>query len=108
MEYLNTIIKTFNEHYISGYSELTMKKLNKSDLYPSSEGIQFESNDFSGEIFYYSNGDMEYCEMEFLIYFGDIYKAKVIEDIYSTVLNEEIDKFLTERMSELKTLPNNA
>ena len=104
MDYLNIIIKTFNEHYISGYSELKMWELNKSERYPTSEGIQFESNDFMGEIFYYSNGEMEYCEMEFLIYSGEKYKARVIEEMNMTELKKEIAKFLTERMTELKNV----
>ena len=55
MNYLNTIIDIFNEHEVSKYSELKIRKLNNSERYPISEGIQFESNDFAGDIMIFIN-----------------------------------------------------
>jgi len=104
MNYLNIIIDIFNEHEISKYSELKIRKLNKTKSYPISEGIQFESNDFAGEIFCYSGDEMEYCEMEFLIYFGEKYKAKVIEKGNPKELEKSIVEFLTDRITELKNV----
>ena len=90
---MNTIIDIFSEHEISKYSDLKIWELNKSERYPISEGIKFESNDFAGEIFYYSGNEMEYCEMEFLIYLGEIYKAKVIEKTSSIELKKSVTEF---------------
>ncbi|WP_344713165.1 hypothetical protein [Winogradskyella damuponensis] len=101
---MNSILKTFKEHQISQYSELKILEFNKSEHYPISEGIQFESNHFAGEIFYYSSDKMKYCEMEFLIYLGENYKAKVVEETDIKEIENKIAEFLTKRMTELKNV----
>ncbi|MCK5441314.1 MAG: hypothetical protein KAJ23_05455 [Maribacter sp.] len=104
MDYLKTITSIFEKHEISQYSELRYQKLTKSEKHPSSEGIIFESNVFAGEIFYYANGNMEYCEMEFLIFNREKYKYKLVEKLNLTELEKSMAKFLTERITELKTV----
>ena len=68
MEYLKIISETFEKHDIFKVSELKYEKFVKSVNYPASVGITFETNNFSGEIFYYSNREMQYLEIEFLIF----------------------------------------
>ncbi|MEH1009532.1 hypothetical protein VDP25_17470 [Winogradskyella sp. ECml5-4] len=101
---MNSILKTFKEHQISEDLELKILEFNKSERYPSSEGIQFESNHFAGEIFYYSGDEMKYCEMEFLIYLGENYKTKIVEEIDPIKIEKRITEFLNERMNELKNV----
>ena len=107
MDYLKIIISIFEQHEISEYSELKFQKFSKSEKYPSSEGIIFEASDFSGEIFHYSNGEMEYLEIEFLNYKTGKFEFKIVEKIKEVELNKIISEFITERLTELKkTLPN--
>jgi hypothetical protein len=104
MEYLKIISKTFEEHNIYKVSELKYAKFSKSIYYPSSEGIKFETNNFAGEIFYYSNGEMEYLEIEFLIFKTEKSEYKIIEKIKKSELNNIITEFLSERLTELKNV----
>lgn len=102
MDYLKTIVTIFENHEISKYSELKYEQFNKSEKYPLSEGIIFESLDFAGEIFYYKN--MEYCEMEFLIFKNEKHKFKIIEKPNLTELRKEITEFLNKNTIELKNV----
>ncbi|WP_452219440.1 hypothetical protein [Lacinutrix salivirga] len=104
MEYLKIISKTFEQHNISKISELKYEKFTKSKNYPSSEGVRFETNNFAGEIFYYSNGEMEYLEIEFLIFKTEKFEFKIVEKTKKTELNKIISEFLTERLTELKNV----
>jgi hypothetical protein len=104
MKYLEIISKTFENHKIFKLSELKYEKLSKSENHPSSEGIIFETNEFSGEIFYYSNSEMEYLEIEFLIYKGEIFEYKIVEKIKKSELDKVISEFLTGRLTELKNV----
>jgi len=104
MEYLKIISKTFEQHNIFKVSELKYEKFTKSMNYPSSEGIIFETNNFAGEIFYYSNGEMEYLEIEFLIFKREKFEFKIVEKINKSELSKIISGFLTERLTELKNV----
>ena len=64
----------------------------------------FESTDFAGQIFYYANKDMEYCEMEILIFKGEKHKFKIIEKPNLIELKKKIAEFLTKIINELKNV----
>lgn len=100
MDYLKTIVSIFENHEISKYSELKYEQFTKSEKHPSSEGIIFESLDFAGEIFYYKN--MEYYEMEFLIFKTERHKFKTIENPNLAELRKAITEFLNKSINELK------
>jgi hypothetical protein len=102
MDYLKTIVSTFENHEIYKYSELKYERFNKSIKHPSSEGIIFESLDFAGEIFYYKN--MEYCEMEILIFKTENHKFKIIENLNLIELGKTITEFLNKSLIELKNV----
>ncbi len=105
MNYLDFIENTFNQHPISKYSKLKILKFNPSKRHPISEGIQFESDNFAGEIFYYSGDKMQYCEMEILFYSGENnYIAKVVEQSDKSLLKESITGFLNESMIKLEAI----
>ena len=104
MEYLKIISKTFEQHEIFKVSELKYQKLTKSVNHPSSEGIIFKTNIFAGEIFYYSNGEMEYLELEFLIFSGEKFESQIVEKIKKSELNKIVSEFLTERLIQLKNV----
>jgi hypothetical protein len=99
---LKTIFSIFENHEISNYPELKYQKLEKSEKYPSSEGITFKTSKFSGEIFFYDNEEMKYCEMEFLIYNKEKYFVKIVEELNKKKLNNSISEFLTKNLLELK------
>ena len=67
MDYLKIIERTYYSHKIAKSSSLKSATFKKTDKYPTSEGIKFENTDFAGEIFYYANEEMDYCEMSLLI-----------------------------------------
>lgn len=102
MKYLKIISKTFEQHEIFKVSELKYQKLTKSVNHPSSEGIIFETKNFSGEIFYYSNVEMEYLEFEFFIFSKEKFVFKIVEKINKSELSKIISGFLTEILTELK------
>jgi hypothetical protein len=104
MEYLKIISKTFEQHVIFKVSELKYEKFTKSVNHPSSEGIKFETNNFAGEIFYYSIEEMEYLEIEFLVFNGEKFEFKIVEKIKISELNKIISEFLTERLTEIKNV----
>jgi len=103
MDFLKEITAIFRQHEISQYSELNFQIFNKSEKHPSSEGITFESPNFAGEIFYYANKVMEYCEMEILIFKREKYRFKIIEKPNLKELKKKIAEFLTEIINELKS-----
>lgn len=104
MDYLKIIERTFYQHGIAKLSDLKSVSFQKTDKYPSSVGIKFENMDFAGEIFYYSNGEMDYCEMEFLTYRGEKYRTKIIDKPNESELRNSISDFLTKRLIELKNV----
>ena len=104
MEYLKIISKTFEQHNIFKVSELKYEKFTKSVNHPSSEGITFKTNNFAGEIFHYSNEEMEYLEIEFLIFNGEKFDFKIVDNIKISELNKIISEFLTERLIEIKNI----
>ena len=104
MDYLKKIKLIFEQHEIYKYFELKYQEFNKSKKHPSSEGILFESPDFSGEIFYYKNEEMEYCEMEILIYHKENHKFKIIEKPNSIELEKSITEFLNKSINELNNV----
>lgn len=92
------IRNTFIKHPISENGEVNFFLPTKE--YPNSEGIKFDSNEFSGEIFYY-NYSNEYIEIEVLNKNTIDFSFKII-DINSNVnISNLITKFLDEVLSNL-------
>lgn len=102
--YLKIIERIFYSHEIAKLSDLKSVSFQKTDKYPTSVGIKFENKDFAGEIFYYSNGQKDYCEMEFLTYHNEKYRTKIIDKPNESELRNSISDFLTMRLTELKNV----
>ena len=102
MDHLKIIEQTFYSHQIAKLSDLKSAAFQTTDKYPNSVGVQFENTNFAGEIFYYSYGKMEYCEMEFMIFNSRRHKTKIIDKPNESELTNEISDFLTALLTGLK------
>ncbi|GAA4242208.1 hypothetical protein [Winogradskyella damuponensis] len=103
IDYLNIIKSAFENHEISKAYSIDINYFERSENYPNSEGIHFESKLFCGEIFMYF-GTMKYLEAQFVIFETGSDNTIIKDDLDKSGIVNEIIQFLDARTVELKTI----
>jgi len=102
-DYLNIIKTAFESHEISKENSININCFERSENYPNSEGIHFESKIFCGEVFMYF-GTMKYLEAQFVIFETGSDNTIIKDDLDKTEIVNEINQFLDSRTMELKNI----
>ncbi len=105
IEYLNIIESVFESHEISKLYSIDINYFERNENYPISEGIQFESEHFCGEIFMYF-GAMKYLESQFVIFKTGSDHTIIEDNLDKREIVDEIKRFLDARILELRSLTN--